>query len=86
VSERLLTAAELAGYLGLKPGTVLDKWERGELPGYKFGRVVRFDLEEVLATGRPSAGGEVAHDPSHTPGRGVLSQLHTTLIRGGEDA
>jgi excisionase family DNA binding protein len=52
VSDRLLTARELAKYLGLKPATVLDKWERGELPGYKFGRAVRFDLEEVLAVGR----------------------------------
>ena len=48
----LLTARELAAYLGLKPATVLDKWERGELPGYKFGRAVRFDLEEILTLGR----------------------------------
>ena len=52
MSDRLLTARELAEYLGLKPATVLDKWERGELPGYKFGRAVRFDLEEILALGR----------------------------------
>jgi excisionase family DNA binding protein len=69
VSERLLTAAELAGYLGLKPGTVLDKWERGEFPGYKFGRAVRFDLEEVLATGRPDAGRHVSSEPP-APGQG----------------
>ncbi len=31
---------------------MLDKWERGELPGYRFGRAVRFDLEEILALGR----------------------------------
>jgi hypothetical protein len=31
---------------------VLDKWERGEFPGYRFGRAVRFDLEEILALGR----------------------------------
>jgi excisionase family DNA binding protein len=85
VSERLLTARELADYLGLKPGTVLDKWERGEFPGYKFGRAVRFDLEEVLATGRPGAGGEVVHDPSHAPGRrSSLSVVHDP-IHGGED-
>jgi excisionase family DNA binding protein len=52
MSERLLTASELAEQVGLKPGTVLDKWERGEWPGYKFGRAVRFDLEEILALGR----------------------------------
>jgi excisionase family DNA binding protein len=57
-SPRLLTARELAAYLGLKPATILDKWERGELPGFKFGRAVRFDLEEVLATGRPRRGPE----------------------------
>jgi excisionase family DNA binding protein len=55
----LLTARELADYLGLKPGTILDKFERGEFPGYKFGRAVRFDLDEVLATGRPDAGRNV---------------------------
>jgi excisionase family DNA binding protein len=52
VSDRLVTASELAEHVGLKPGTVLDKWERGEWPGYKFGRAVRFDLEEILALGR----------------------------------
>jgi excisionase family DNA binding protein len=52
VSERLVTASELAEHVGLKPGTVLDKWERGEFPGYKFGRAVRFDLDEILALGR----------------------------------
>jgi excisionase family DNA binding protein len=54
VTDRLLTARELGDYLGLAPGTVLDKWERGEFPGYRFGRAVRFDLDEVLATGRRS--------------------------------
>jgi excisionase family DNA binding protein len=69
LSEPLLTARELAGYLGLKPGTVLDKWERGEFPGYKFGRAVRFDLEEVLATGRPGTGRNVSSEPP-APGQG----------------
>jgi excisionase family DNA binding protein len=56
VTERLLTARELADYLGLAPATILDKWERGELPGFKFGRAVRFELEEVLAVGRTHSG------------------------------
>jgi excisionase family DNA binding protein len=55
MNERLHTAREVAEYLGLSAATVLDKWERGELPGFKFGRAVRFDLEEVLATGRREA-------------------------------
>jgi excisionase family DNA binding protein len=84
VSERLLTARELAEVLGLKAGTVLDKWERGELPGYKFGRAVRFDLDEVLATGRPDGGGETPVTPPR-PATGVVSALPVTR-RGGEDA
>jgi excisionase family DNA binding protein len=86
VKESLLTARELATYLGLKPGTVLDKWERGELPGFKWGRAVRFDLEEVLASGRPDAGGEAPATPSKRPALGVVSGLPATPIEGGEDA
>lgn len=55
MTERLLTARELADLLGLKPATVLDKWERGELPGYKIGRAVRFDPDEILALTRKEA-------------------------------
>jgi excisionase family DNA binding protein len=84
VSERLLTARELADYLGLAAGTVLDKWERGELPGFKFGRAVRFDLAEVLATGRPDGGGETPVTPPR-PAKGVVSALPVTR-RGGSDA
>ena len=66
--RRLLTARELGELIGLRPGTILDRWERGELPGYKFGRAVRFDLDEVLAVGRrPGAGGEAPTTPSKRP-------------------
>jgi excisionase family DNA binding protein len=89
VADRLLTARELADYLGLAPATVLDKWERGELPGFRFGRAVRFDLEEVLAIGRqdgPGAGGEVSPTPTARRPEGVLSQLSPTPQRGGQHA
>jgi excisionase family DNA binding protein len=58
----LVTARELAQALGLKPATVLDQWQRGELPGHKIGRAVRFDLQEILALTRrerPDAGRNV---------------------------
>ena len=85
MSDRLLTARELAEVLGLKPATILDKWERGELPGYKFGRAVRFDLQEVLAAGRrPDGGGETPVTPPR-PARGVVSRLPVTR-KGGEHA
>ena len=69
MTDRLLTARELAEYLGLRPATVLDKWERGELPGFKFGRAVRFDLEEVRDAGRQGA------TPKGTP------RQHPTRVR-----
>jgi len=53
VNERLLNARELADLLGLSPATVLDRFERGDLPGFRlFGRKggpVRFRESEVLA-------------------------------------
>lgn len=53
VSEQLLTASELADMLGLSTATVLDRWERGDLPGFRlFGGKsgpVRFRESEVLA-------------------------------------
>jgi excisionase family DNA binding protein len=57
--DRLLTAAELADYLGLAPSTVLDRWESGDLPGFRLfgkkGGPVRFrpsEVEAVLETWR----------------------------------
>ena len=84
MSERLYTAREIAAFLGVAPGTVLDWWEQGRIPGFKFGRAVRFDLEEVLATGRPDGGGETPVTPPR-PATGVVSTLPVTR-RGGEDA
>jgi excisionase family DNA binding protein len=84
VSERLLTARELGEYLGLKPGTILDKFERGEFPGFKFGQAVRFDLEEVLATGKPDGGGGTPATPPRPAG--VVSALPATRSRGEQDA
>ncbi len=52
MNDRLLTAAELGELLGLTAGTILDRFERGDLPGYRlFGRKggpVRFREAEIL--------------------------------------
>ena len=48
MSDRLLTAAELADRLALSTSTVLDWFEADKLPGFKLGRVVRFREAEVL--------------------------------------
>ena len=46
--ERLLTVDELAKALGMSTRQVYRLIEKGELPGYRFGRQFRFLLHEVL--------------------------------------
>ena len=55
MTERLVTGRELGELLSLAPGTILDQWEAGKLPGYKIGRAVRFDPDEILALTRREA-------------------------------
>jgi excisionase family DNA binding protein len=55
MTGRLVTAGELGDLLSLAPGTILDKWERGEIPGYRIGRAVRFDPDEILKLTRREA-------------------------------
>jgi hypothetical protein len=38
VSDRLLTASEIAERIGFSPDWVLDRFEAGDVPGYRFGR------------------------------------------------
>jgi excisionase family DNA binding protein len=62
--ERLLTARELADLLGFQAGTIVDWFERGELPGYRIGGRLRFretDLEAWLEKRRHAP--EVANQP-----------------------
>ncbi len=96
VSERLLTAHELGQLLGLTQGTILDRWERGDLPGFRlFGRKggpVRFRLSEIEATlagwhlNGPGAGEEVSPTPTADPTRGVVFQLSPTHNREEDHA
>jgi excisionase family DNA binding protein len=57
VRERLLTARKLAVYLGVSPGTVLDWFEAGRLPGFRLGGrkggPVRFRLSEAPEAKNP---------------------------------
>lgn len=45
----LLTAAELADYLGIHRETVYDFTHRGAIPGSKVGRLWRYNPADVLA-------------------------------------
>lgn len=69
MSERLLNARQVGELLGLSAGTVLDRFEAGDLPGFRLygGRVgapVRFrwsEIEAMLEQGR--CGPDVARRP-----------------------
>jgi hypothetical protein len=57
----LLTAAELADCLGVKPGTILGWHRSGRIPGRRLShKVLRFSLAAVLAAleGRQEAAGQ----------------------------
>jgi predicted DNA-binding transcriptional regulator AlpA len=96
MSERLLNADELGRLLGLTKGTILDRWERGDIPGYRLfgakGGPVRFRLSEIEAAlegwhvNGPGARGEVSPAPSANPARGVVLQASPVPHEGGEDA
>jgi excisionase family DNA binding protein len=69
VTERLVTARELAELLGFSASTIVDWAEAGGLPAFKIGGRLRFRESEVLAwleTKRAGVGGEVA--PVARPG------------------
>jgi len=91
VSERLLTAAELADRLALSTATVLDWFEADKLPGFKLGRVVRFRESEVLEWLEahrvgPGAGGEVAPVPYQSPDPRRSLAIAPVPVPGGRDA
>jgi excisionase family DNA binding protein len=68
VSERLLTARELAEVLGVSAGTVVDWAEAGRLPGFRLGGTkggrLRFRESEVLGV---LEGWRFGPAPSQTP-------------------
>jgi excisionase family DNA binding protein len=47
VSERLLTAAELAEHLAVPKTWILESARSGAMPCVRLGRYVRFDLADV---------------------------------------
>jgi excisionase family DNA binding protein len=89
VSDRLLTAVELADHLGFCSGTIVDWAEKGTIPAFKLGGRLRFRESEVLdwlegQRVRAGAGGEAPATPQRPPG--VVSVLPATRNRGGEHA
>lgn len=44
-----MSTAEAAGYLGITPRTLYRFIDEGQLPAYRFGRVIRLKANEVSA-------------------------------------
>ena len=68
MTERLITTRELGELLSLVPGTIFDQWEASKLPGYKMGRAVRFDPDEILTRSGerlPETGDHHEVNPEH---------------------
>jgi excisionase family DNA binding protein len=97
VSERLLTAADLAEVLGFAAGTIVDWAEKGTIPAFKVGGRLRFREREVLEwleaqrvgprpSNGPAAGGDLLPTPTAEPTRRIFSQALPTPERGGGSA
>ena len=99
MTERLLTARELADVLGLSAATVLDRFEAGDLPGFRLfpktdrrGRPtgpVRFRLSDILFqldawhVNGPGLAEEVAPVPNQSPDPGRSLTVAPVPIVGG---
>ena len=77
MTERYLTAAQVAEWLGFAAGTIVDWAERGLIPSFKMGGRLRFRESEVEAwietkrLGGAGTGGAVSANPFQIPARGV---------------
>ena len=64
MSERLLTAGDVAELLGFQPGTIVDWAEAGAIPYFKIGGRLRFREAEVVEwLEQRRQGPEVARSP-----------------------
>lgn len=45
--KKMMIAGEVAAYLRCSPSTVRRMARRGQIPHYKFGKLVRFRLSEI---------------------------------------
>jgi len=87
VKEPLLTARQVAELLGFAPGTIVDWYEAGKLPGFKLGGRLRFRPSEVeawLEERRANARREASPSPSKRSPDRVVSQLSPSPIQGGK--
>ena len=78
--ERLLTSRELGDLLGFSTAWVQDRFEAGDLPGFRISGRLRFRASEVeawLEEKRPSAEEKLSTTP-RAPDHSVVSLTSTT--------
>jgi excisionase family DNA binding protein len=80
VDEKLISAEEVSGLLGVSRRCVYDLLKRGDLAGYRFGArrlVVRQSVEDYKARSviRPPAPKPVSSRPARRGGRPILSRV-----------
>ncbi len=64
--DDLMTAAELAARVGVRPGTILQWHRKGRIPARKLShKVLRFNLAEVLSAL------QLVSDSDHEAGKAV---------------
>jgi hypothetical protein len=94
VSEQLLNARQVAELWGVSPSTVLDRFEAGEIPGFRLwgrkGGPVRFRPSELDASLErwhvgPGTGGDVRPTPPNARPSRVASHVRPTEVGGDED-
>jgi len=85
-----MTAAELGELLELSTDTILDRFQRGDLPGFRlFGRKggpVRFrwsEIAELLDSWKVGARGGAPAPPQRPPEASVVSRSPAPPNRGG---
>lgn len=71
----LIGAQELAERLGTPVRTIYDLAARGELPHYRIGRSIRFDLGAVLRTTHRDPADRPAGGRSAAPGRRLRDRM-----------
>ena len=54
MTDHLLTTREVAGFLGMSPESVLRRYRRGQLPGYRLSSTYSAFVNQIIWRARAS--------------------------------
>ena len=66
--DKLVNARQAAKILGVCTQTIYQKFEQGDLPGFRLGRSVRFDMEELKNSLRHPASASTENEIQNSTG------------------